>query len=44
MDVTDLESVKSAVSQTKDAFDSIDILVCNAGISGPNMRVWEYPP
>jgi 3-oxoacyl-[acyl-carrier protein] reductase len=44
MDVTDLESVKKAVNRTKDAFDSIDILVCNAGISGPTMKVWEYPP
>ena len=44
MDVTDLESVKNAVSQTKDAFDSIDILVCNAGIAGPTVKVWEYPP
>ena len=44
MDVTDLESVKNAVSQTKEAFDSIDILVCNAGIAGPTMKVWEYPP
>ena len=44
MDVTDLESVKNAVNRTKDAFDSIDILVCNAGISGPTMKVWEYPP
>jgi 3-oxoacyl-[acyl-carrier protein] reductase len=44
MDVTDLESVKNAVSQTKDAFGSINILVCNAGIAGPTMKVWEYPP
>ena len=44
MDVTDLESVKNAVNRTKDAFDSIDILVCNAGIAGPTMKVWEYPP
>ena len=44
MDVTDLESVKKAVSQTIDAFGSINILVCNAGIGGPNMKVWEYPP
>ena len=44
MDVTDLKSVKNAVNRTKDAFDSIDILVCNAGISGPTMKVWEYPP
>ena len=44
MDVTDLESVKNAASQTKDAFGSINILVCNAGIAGPTMKVWEYPP
>ena len=44
MDVIDLESVKNAVSQTKDAFGSINILVCNAGIAGPTMKVWEYPP
>ena len=44
MDVTDLESVKKAVSQTIDAFGSINILVCNAGIGGPNMTVWDYPP
>ena len=43
MDVTDLESVKKAVSQTIDAFGSINILVCNAGIGGPDMKVWEYP-
>ena len=23
---------------------SIDILVCNAGIAGPTVKVWEYPP
>ena len=44
MDVIDLESVKNAVNRTKDAFDSIDILVCNAGIAGPTVKVWEYPP
>ena len=44
IDVTDLESVKNAVSKTKDAFGSINILVCNAGIAGPTMKVWEYPP
>ena len=43
MDVTDLESVKKAVRNTIDAFGSINILVCNAGIGGPDMKVWEYP-
>jgi 3-oxoacyl-[acyl-carrier protein] reductase len=22
----------------------IDILICNAGISGPNEKLWDYPP
>ena len=43
-DVSDIESVKKASEQTKSAFGSIEILICNAGISGPNMKLWEYPP
>lgn len=27
-----------------EAMEGIDILVANAGISGPNLKVWEYPP
>jgi len=44
VDVTDLASVKSATEKTKTSMGSIDILVCNAGIGGPNMKVWDYPP
>ena len=44
MDVTDLDSVKDSAAGVKDAFGSIDILVCNAGIAGPTVKVWEYPP
>ena len=44
VDVTDLASVKSATEKTKNSMGSIDILVCNAGIGGPNMKVWDYPP
>ena len=43
-DVTDLDSVKSATEKTKTSMGSIDILVCNAGIAGPTVKVWEYPP
>jgi len=43
-DVTNIESVKEATSKTKNSFGSIDILICNAGIAGPNMKLWEYPP
>ena len=44
MDVTDLNSVKNAAQQTREALGRIDILVCNAGIAGPTVPVWEYPP
>ena len=44
MDVTDLDSVKEATQKTIDSLGSIDILVCNAGIAGPTVKVWEYPP
>ena len=44
MDVTDLDSVKVATQKTIDSLGSIDILVCNAGIAGPTVKVWEYHP
>ena len=44
MDVADLISVENAVRQTQDALGGIDILICNAGISGPTEKLWEYPP
>ena len=44
MDVTDLDSVKAATQKTIQTLGSIDILVCNAGIAGPTVKVWEYPP
>jgi len=44
MDVADLISVENAVKQTQDVQGSIDILICNAGISGPTEKLWEYPP
>ena len=40
VDVTDLDSVKSATEKTKTSMGSIDILVCNAGIAGPTVKVW----
>ena len=44
MDVADLISVENAVRQTQTALGGIDILICNAGISGPTEKLWEYPP
>lgn len=43
VDVTDLPSVEQAVRDTEKALAPIDILVANAGIAGPNYKVWEYP-
>ena len=42
-DVSDVESVNSAAASTVKKFGKVDILVANAGISGPNMKSWEYP-
>jgi len=43
VDVTDADSVTSAAASTREKYGRIDILVANAGISGPNMKCWEYP-
>lgn len=43
-DIADLAAVEAATQATKDAFGGLDILVNSAGIAGPNMPVWEYPP
>ncbi|MBO32683.1 MAG: 3-oxoacyl-ACP reductase [Rhodospirillaceae bacterium] len=42
--VADAASVADAVAATKEKLGSIHITVNNAGISGPNMTSWEYPP
>ncbi|MBA4790998.1 MAG: SDR family oxidoreductase [Rhizobiales bacterium] len=44
VDVTSLPAVEAAAKQTLAALGRIDILVNNAGISGPNTKLWEYPP
>jgi 3-oxoacyl-[acyl-carrier protein] reductase len=43
-DVSSLASVKNAVVQTQKSMGGVDILICNAGISGPNEKLWDYPP
>ena len=42
-DVSDLSSVNNATLQTQKSLGGIDILICNAGISGPNEKLWNYP-
>jgi 3-oxoacyl-[acyl-carrier protein] reductase len=44
VDVTREEDVDRAVADVVQAFGGIDILVANAGITGPNHKMWEYPP
>jgi 3-oxoacyl-[acyl-carrier protein] reductase len=43
-DVSNVEAVNSATSATVEALGGIDILVANAGVTGPNFKLWEYPP
>jgi 2-dehydro-3-deoxy-L-rhamnonate dehydrogenase (NAD+) len=42
-DITDAQSVFDATAATAKKYGKIDILVANAGISGPNLKCWEYP-
>lgn len=44
MDVSEEASVSGACERTLAAFGRIDILVCSAGITGPNTTTWEYDP
>jgi 3-oxoacyl-[acyl-carrier protein] reductase len=43
-DVSKADEVDAATTATRKALGGIDILVANAGISGPNHPLWEYPP
>lgn len=43
VDVTDTENVDAATASVAKKFGKIDILVANAGISGPTLKCWEYP-
>ena len=43
VDVGDHASVASAVQQTLTMHTSIDVLVNSAGVTGPNVKVWDYP-
>ena len=42
-DVSDPDAVEAALRETQASASGIDIVVNNAGISGPNMTTWEYP-
>ena len=44
VDVADYASVLEAVKRTLAKAPRIDALVNSAGITGPNTKVWDYPP
>ncbi|MEO0497767.1 MAG: SDR family NAD(P)-dependent oxidoreductase [Pseudomonadota bacterium] len=43
VDISDADGVANATEQVKRTFGSIDILINNAAIVGPNAPTWEYP-
>jgi NAD(P)-dependent dehydrogenase (short-subunit alcohol dehydrogenase family) len=43
LDVADADAVGRAAEATAKAMGRIDVLVCSAGITGPNVVTWEYP-
>ena len=43
VDVADADAVARAAAETADATPAIDILINNAGITGPNAKLWDYP-
>lgn len=44
VDISNAGEVAAATAETVSSLGGIDILVANAGITGPNLQVWEYPP
>jgi len=43
VDVSDPDAVAQAFHDTVDALGKVDILVCSAAITGPNLTTWDYP-
>jgi len=43
LDVSDESQVQRALKETVEAMRKIDALVCSAGITGPNLKTWDYP-
>jgi 3-oxoacyl-[acyl-carrier protein] reductase len=44
VDVCSAPDLEAAATATAAALGGIDILVANAGITGPNQKLWDYPP
>ena len=43
VDVTDANAVDRAAKAVSHQLGGVDVLVCSAGITGPNTTTWEYP-
>jgi 3-oxoacyl-[acyl-carrier protein] reductase len=43
VDVSDASAVDAAAAATAAALGGVDVLVCSAGIAGPNKMTWEFP-
>jgi len=43
VDVTDAAAVDRAAKAASSELGGLDVLVCSAGITGPNTTTWEYP-
>ena len=43
LELTDPDAVQRSADATVEKLGGIDILVCSAGITGPNASSWEYP-
>jgi 3-oxoacyl-[acyl-carrier protein] reductase len=43
LDVADAAAVERVAQATAAAFGGIDVLVCSAGITGPNVPLADYP-
>ena len=43
VDVTDFDKIEKAIKNLEKDFGKIDIFVNNAGMTGMNAKVWEYP-
>lgn len=43
VDVSDWSAVDAAAIAAQERLGGLDILVCSAGITGPNVPLWDYP-
>src|SRR5882672_5741082 len=43
VDVSDETEVQLALDETVRELGRVDVLVCSAGITGPNLATWDYP-